>query len=109
MMRRSLEQWFESQNIRPDIVGEFEDSALLNVFGLRGAGLFPAASVISGELEEQYKVRFVGVVSGVQEWLYAITVDRRIKHPTIAAICEAAETWFKPVQGRNQRTASNRK
>jgi len=104
MMRRSLEQWFESENIRPDIVGEFEDSALLNVFGLRGAGLFPAASVISHELEVQHKVRFVGVVRGVQERLYAITVDRRIKHPTVAAICEAAETWFKPDKDRHPRT-----
>jgi LysR family transcriptional regulator, transcriptional activator of nhaA len=94
MMRRSLEQWFESRDIRPDIVGEFEDSALLTVFGLRGAGLFPAASVISRELHAQYRVRPIGTVSGVQERLYAVTVERRIKHPTVSAICEAAETWF---------------
>lgn len=96
VMRRSLEQWFESRDIRPDIVGEFEDTALINVFGFRGAGLFPAASVIAGELEAQYKVRPVGIISGLKEHLYAITVERRIKHPTVAAICDAAESWFKP-------------
>jgi LysR family transcriptional regulator, transcriptional activator of nhaA len=109
VMRRSLEQWFESRGIRPDIVGEFEDSALLNVFGLRGAGLFPAASVISRELETQYKVRPVGTVSGVQERLYAVTVERRIKHPAVAAICDAAERWFKPVRAGQLRVRANRR
>jgi len=102
VMRRSLEQWFEAQDIRPDVIGEFEDSALLSVFGLRGAGLFPAAFVISRELQEQYKVSFVGEVSGINERLYAVTVERRIKHPTVAAICEAAERWFKPVRVRQR-------
>jgi len=96
VMRRSLEQWFEARNIRPEIIGEFEDSALLSVFGFRGAGLFPASSVIARELAAQYRVRPVGKVSGISERLYAITVERRIKHPTVAAICEAAERWFKP-------------
>jgi LysR family transcriptional regulator, transcriptional activator of nhaA len=96
VMRRSLEQWFESRSIRPDIVGEFEDTALLSVFGLRGAGLFPASSVIATELEAQYKVRSVGTISGVQERLYAVTVERRIKHPAVAAICDAAARWFEP-------------
>jgi LysR family transcriptional activator of nhaA len=97
VMRRSLEQWFESQNIRPVVVGEFEDSALLKVFGLRGIGLFPAASVISKEIEAQYHVRPIGRVPGVSERLYAITVERRIKHPAVAAICHSAEVWFKSV------------
>jgi LysR family transcriptional regulator, transcriptional activator of nhaA len=97
VMRRSLEQWFEGQDIRPVVVGEFEDSALLKVFGLRGVGLFPAASVVSKEIEAQYHVRSIGRVSGVSERLYAITVERRIKHPAVAAICYAAEAWFKSV------------
>lgn len=99
-MRRSLEQWFESRAIHPVVVGEFEDSALMKVFGLRGAGLFPAASVISKEIESQYKVRSIGKASGVRESLYAITVERRIKHPAIAAICQAAETWFETVEAK---------
>jgi LysR family transcriptional regulator, transcriptional activator of nhaA len=93
-MRRSLEQWFESLDIHPVVVGEFEDSALLKVFGLRGAGLFPAASVIKKEIEAMYHVRAIGKVPGLNERLYAVTVERRIKHPAVAAICQAAEMWF---------------
>jgi LysR family transcriptional activator of nhaA len=69
----------------------------MKVFGLRGIGLFPAASVISKEIEAQYRVRSIGRVSGVSERLYAITVERRIKHPAVAAICHAADVWFKSV------------
>jgi len=92
VLRRSLDQWFEAMDVRPNVVGEFEDSALLNVFGGRGAGLFPAASVITKEVEAQYKVRRVGMVPDVRERLYAVTVERRIKHPAVVAICEAART-----------------
>jgi LysR family transcriptional regulator, transcriptional activator of nhaA len=92
VLRRSLDQWFEAQGVRPNVVGEFEDSALLNAFGLRGAGLFPAASIIAKEVEAQYKVRRIGHVPDVRERLYAVTVDRRIKHPAVVAICEAART-----------------
>jgi LysR family transcriptional activator of nhaA len=91
-LRRSLDQWLETQGLRPDIVGEFEDSALLKVFGLRGAGLFPVASVIAREVELQYKVKSIGQVPDVRERLYALTVERRIKHPVVVAICETAKS-----------------
>jgi LysR family transcriptional activator of nhaA len=91
-LRRSIDQWFESVGVRPEIVGEFEDSAFLMVFGFRGAGLFPAASVIGGEVERQYQVRPVGRTPEVRERLYAITVERRIKHPAVVAICQTART-----------------
>lgn len=96
VLRRSLEQWFESLAIRPVVVGEFEDSALLKAFGHRGLGLFPAASRIARDLAVQYKVRRIGTVAGVQERIYAITVERRIQNPAVAAICHAAEAWFAP-------------
>jgi len=92
VLRRSLDQWFEARDVRPNVVGEFEDSALLNVFGGRGAGLFPVASVITKEVQAQYQVRRVGMVPDVRERLYAVTVERRIKHPAVVAICEAART-----------------
>jgi len=91
-LRRSLDQWLETQDLRPDIVGEFEDSALLKVFGLRGAGLFPVASVIAREVELQYKVKSIGQVPDVRERLYALSVERRIKHPVVVAICETAKS-----------------
>lgn len=91
VMRRTLDQWFEAQEIQPTIVGEFEDSALLSVFGQRGLGLFPAASIIAKEVKSDYHVRLVGEVPDVREQLYAVTVERRIKHPVVAVICDAAK------------------
>jgi LysR family transcriptional activator of nhaA len=90
-LRRLLDQWFEAQGIRPQIVGEFEDSALLKVFGQSGAGLFAAPSAIEAEVRRQYGVRLVGRVE-VRERFYAITVERKLKHPAVVAITEAARS-----------------
>jgi LysR family transcriptional activator of nhaA len=88
--RRSLDQWFEAQHIRPAIVAEFEDSALLQVFGQRGLGLFVAHSLISIEVQRQYGVKTVGQLDGVTERFYAVSLDRKLKHPAVVAISEAA-------------------
>lgn len=90
-LRRSFAQWCESKNIRPFVVGEFEDSALLTVFGQSGAGLFPAPSVIEREVRRQYRVQVVGRVAEVRERFYAISVERKLKHPAVVAISEAAQ------------------
>ena len=89
-VRRDLEQWFDTQEIRPRIVGEFEDTALMNVFGQDGVRLFPAPTVIEKEVCRQYKVRVAGRTDAVRERYYAISVERRLKHPAVLAICEAA-------------------
>lgn len=91
VLRRSLDQWLDSIDLRPNIVGEFEDSALLQVFGFRGVGVFPASLAVARDVEKQYEVRFLGTVPEVRERLYAITADRRLKHPAVIAICEAAK------------------
>jgi len=91
-LRGQLEQWFQAQEIRPNIVGEFEDSALLKTFGEAGAGLFPIPSVVESEVCRQYRVKAVGRATGVVERFYAISVERKVKHPAIAAICTAART-----------------
>ena len=88
--RRLLDQWFESQGIRPSIVGEFEDSALLKVFGQTGIGLFAAPSVIEKEIKTQYGVHAIGQIDAVRERFYAISVERKLKHPAVVAISEAA-------------------
>jgi LysR family transcriptional activator of nhaA len=90
MLRRSLEQWFEAEGIRPHEVGEFEDSALLKVFGQAGAGLFAAPSVIEAEVRRQYGVQILGRIESVRERFYAISVERKLKHPAVVAISEAA-------------------
>ena len=95
-LRRSLEQYFQSHGIQPRLVAEFEDSALLKVVGQHGHGIFPAPSVLEDELRRQYGVRAIGVAEGVTERYYGISVERRIKHPAVAAITEAArERIFK--------------
>lgn len=89
-VRRSLDQWFDTQGIHPDIKGEFEDSALLNVFGQTGMGLFAAPSAIEAEVQRQYGVRVIGRTEAVRERFYAISVERKLKHPAVVAISEVA-------------------
>ena len=100
-LRRSIDQWLDDSGLRPNIVGEFEDSALLKVFGLRGVGVFPAAAVIAREVESQYRVKLIGRVPGIRERLYAVTVERRIKHPAVAVICDVARTRMFPKQANS--------
>lgn len=89
-LRRALDEWFAASGLRPLIVAEFDDSALLKVFGARGKGVFPAVSVIGEEVQAQYGVEAVGTVPTIREQLFAITVERRIKNPAVVALCEAA-------------------
>jgi LysR family transcriptional activator of nhaA len=90
VLRRSLEQWFEAVGVRPRIVAEVEDSALLKVFGQHGSGIFPAPEVTAGEVRRLHGVRSVGRTDAVRERFYAITVERRITHPAVAAITASA-------------------
>jgi LysR family transcriptional activator of nhaA len=89
-LRRSLDQWFASRDLRPKVVGEFEDSALLQVFGQAGVGIFPAHSFIADEVRRQSQVLSIGRLQGVRERFYAISVERKLKHPAALAISEAA-------------------
>lgn len=89
-VRRALEQWFDGQNVRPRIVAEFDDSALAKDFGRQGMGVFAAPTVIEAEVVHDYGVRVVGRAKTVRQQFYAISVERRIRHPAVAAICEAA-------------------
>ena len=89
--RRSLDQWFEAQRIAPLIVAEFEDSALLKVFGQHGLGLFFAPTVIARDVQRQYDVKVIGQVETMRERFFAISLDRKLKHPAVVAISEAAK------------------
>lgn len=91
-LRRSLNQWFDSTGVRPKVTGEFEDSALLKVFGGDGLGVFPGPSVIAKEIEEQYGVKRIGRTDAVRERFYAISSERRLKNPAVVAISDAART-----------------
>ena len=77
--------------LHPAVVAEFEDSALLKAFGSEGAGIFPGPSAIEDEICEVYRVKVVGRTEEVTERFYAITVERRIKHPAVRLIRENAK------------------
>ena len=89
-IRPKLIQWLEANELRPHIVGEFDDSALIKAFGQAGAGLFVAPTANAEHLCEQYKVCAVGRIDAVIEQLYAITTERRLTHPAIVAISKTA-------------------
>ena len=89
-VRRSLDEWFEATKIHPVVIGEFEDSALLKVFGQTGRALFPAPTAIEREVRKQYQVALVGRADNVRARFYAVSVERRLKHPAVVAIADAA-------------------
>ena len=91
-LRRALEQWFAAESLHPDVVGEFEDSALLSVFGEMGRAVFPAPTAIERDVCRTYRVAIVGRTSAVRERYYAISAERRIKHAAVGAITSAART-----------------
>lgn len=89
-LRRNLETWLITQDLKPVIAGEFDDSALMKSFGQAGCGFFAAPSIISEEVQRQYQVVELGEAEELRERIYAISLERRIKHPAVLAISEAA-------------------
>ena len=89
-LRRALEQWFEKQRIQPRIVGEFDDSTLIKVFGQAGKGVFAAPSIIESSVRKQYDVSIVGRPDRVRERFFAVSAERRVKHPAVIAITGSA-------------------
>lgn len=90
VVRGELDRWFNAQDVHPVVVAEFEDSALLKTFGQEGVGFFAVPTVIEREVAQQYNVHAVGRTQDIEESFYAISMERRVRHPGVAAICEAA-------------------
>jgi len=94
-LRRAMQHWFDTENIHPSVIGEFKDRALMGTFGQAGAGVFAAPSAIEKEIRDQYKVVAIGRIESIEESYYAISVERKLKHPAVLAVSEAArETLF---------------
>ena len=91
-LRRNLDFWFESRRIRPVVAGEFEDYALLRAFGETGAAVFPLPSVVEDQLRKQKRLATIGVTSEVRTHFYAISAERKLQHPAVLAIRNAART-----------------
>lgn len=90
VVRNRLLRWFAELQVQPRIVGEFDDSALMQAFGQSGSGIFIAPSVIADEVIRQYAVVSIGQTDAVTESFYAISVERKVKHPGVVAITEGA-------------------
>jgi len=89
-LRRRLDDWFENHELSPRIIGEFDDSALLKAFGEAGAGLFAAPTVIEEEIGRMYRMAVVGRTEDIKEHYYAISAERRLKHPSVVLISDTA-------------------
>lgn len=89
-LRCALDEWFERQRIRPRIIGEFEDSSLMKAFGQAGTGLLPVPSPTEVDVRRSFGLFLVGKVESVRQRFYAITIERKLKHPAVVAIAEAA-------------------
>ena len=88
-LRANIDQYLNKFRIHPCMVAEFDDSALMKAFGKEGAGIFIAPSVIESEVELQYQVTTIGRIDEVKEHFYAITVERKVKHPVVSAVVAA--------------------
>ncbi|MEK6708225.1 MAG: transcriptional activator NhaR [Pseudomonadota bacterium] len=89
-VRVTLMRWFDAHQIRPRIVGEFDDSALMHAFGQAGIGIFIAPSVIADEVQREHGVTVIGRTDEVTEQFYAISMERRLTHPAVVAINDTA-------------------
>jgi len=90
VLRANLDYWLERLELRPNIVGEFQDTALCKAFASAGRGICPIPTVIEREVEAQAGLKLIGRVDGVTERYYAISVERKVKHPAVVKICEEA-------------------
>ncbi|MCL2013099.1 MAG: transcriptional activator NhaR [Cystobacterineae bacterium] len=97
-VRRQLEAWFERLQLSPHPMAEFDDSALMSVFGQKGLGFFIAPSVLETQIQQQMKVEVFGRTVQVKERFFAVTVERKLKHPAILAMVNAAREQCFPLE-----------
>lgn len=90
-LRPTLDHWFDAQGLRPRIVGEFEDSALLAVFAARGLGVFPVSRLGAGDVGLMRGLRLLGRSDGVKEEIHAIRSRRGQHHPLVQKVMAAAQ------------------
>ena len=91
-LRRGLEQWFDRHRIRPHIVGEFDDSALVVEFGHSGSGIFAAPSIVERDIRRRHGFQVVGRVDEVRRELFAVALEKRVSHPSVASLIDHART-----------------
>jgi LysR family transcriptional regulator, transcriptional activator of nhaA len=105
-LRRDLDGWFHAHNLRPTVVGEFADLALLRVFAEEGFGTFAVPTVME-EAMRRYGFQRIGVAEDIAVRFFAISVERQLRHPAVVAVCDAARNSLFRAP-RSRRAASNR-
>lgn len=93
-IRSRLDRWCRDNNLQPRVVGEFDDSALMKAFGRLDMGVFIGPTVIESEIEAQFGVKAIGRTNEIADEFFAISVERRVKHPCVVAIAEASRNRF---------------
>jgi len=89
-LRSRIDRWLDKHHTHPRMIAEFDDSALMKAFGQEGVGVIIAPAAIEAEVELQYQVAAIGRINEVKEHFYAISVERRVKHPIAFAVLKAA-------------------
>ncbi|WP_440873787.1 transcriptional activator NhaR [Thalassotalea sp. PLHSN55] len=94
-VRPRLSSWLEQQNIAPNIVAEFDDSALMKAFGQTGFGVFSGPTLMEDYIANKYSVNIIGRTNEIKESYYIISPERRLKHPAILEIVNSADKQHK--------------
>jgi LysR family transcriptional regulator, transcriptional activator of nhaA len=95
-LRRALDEWFEAAGLRPLVVGEFADRALLRTFAQAGAGFCAVPTAVEAEVRRQYRLRVLGRLADIKERFFLISTEKKLRHPAVAAMAELArETVFR--------------
>lgn len=93
-LRKSLDEWFSTNSLRPQVLCEIGDCDLFEVFGHAGLGIFVAPTILERRIQKQFAVNVLGRVESLREKYYAVSTERKLKHPAVLAISEAARRQF---------------
>jgi LysR family transcriptional activator of nhaA len=103
-LRRLLERWLTEKEVHVQVEGEFDDAAMMRTFGVNGRGLWPVRAALAAEVEDSHGAVPVGVVDGLRERYYAVSAERRARHPAmVALLASARELLLTPEPHRNRR------
>ncbi len=105
-LRRLLERWLTEKSVHVQVTGEFDDAGMMRAFGANGHGLFPVRAALAAEVEDAHGAVPLGVVDGVRERYYAVSTERRARHPALVALLENARQRLITVEPRRRRAAA---
>ncbi len=96
----ALDLWLESHRIRPEVIGRFDGFAIARVFAESGEGVLAAPWLIEPELEQRYGVKSIGRIPELKTQFYAVSLERKIQHPGVSAICNGIQEKLRAVAAK---------